>query len=168
MLEKFYVGHEVLMCKKFTKFKYANNSTCCRIENSFFISRKCVLLRRNTDGSYFYLRNLSRCNVIDPNSLQVSPSTHTCENCNLKKNNSGNCELDKNSPVEIIGVLDIQPIQSFAKTTDLDLAISLIREYNSKINDDENYVYVDDISYIDIVREIDEGIGRRRIREINK
>jgi hypothetical protein len=33
---------------------------------------------------------------------------------------------------------------------------------------DENYVYVDDISYIDIVREIDEGIGRRRIRGINK
>ena len=46
-------------------------------------------------------------------------------------------------------------------------------EYNTKqlekdINDDENYVYVDDISYIDIIREIDEGIGRRRIREINK
>lgn len=168
MFGKFYVGHEVIVCKKFTKFKYANNATCCRVEDNYFVSRKCVLLRRDMNGNYFYLRNFNKCNVIDPNNLEISTNIYTCEHCNLKENNSGDCKLSENAPIEIIGVLDIQPIQSFAKTADLDLAISLIKDYNKRIKENENYIYVDDISYIDVVREIDEGIGRKRIRRINK
>ena len=51
---------------------------------------------------------------------------------------------------------------------DLDLAISLINDYNKKISDEENYVSIDDISYIDIIREIDEGIGRKKLKGIYK
>lgn len=168
MFGKFYVGHEVIICKKFTKFNYANNSTCCRIENNYFISRKCVLLHRDKDGNYFYLRNLSKCNVIDPNNLEVITKNTICEQCNMKKDNTCECELYKDNPMQILGVLDIQPVQSFAKTTDLDLAINLINEYNRRISDNENFVYVDDISYVDIIREIDEGIGKKKFRGINK
>lgn len=168
MFGKFYVGHEVIVCKKFTKFNYANNSTCCHIENNYFVSRKCVLLYRDKDRNYFYLRDFSKCNVIDPNNLEVVTKNTTCEQCNVKKIGICECEIYKNNPIQILGVLDIQPIQSFAKTMDLDLAISLINDYNKKISDEENYVSIDDISYIDIIREIDEGIGRKKLKGIYK
>ena len=54
---KWYVGHEVVTRKRFTKFGYQNNSTSCYFSNYYFVSRKCVLLQRDTNGNYLYLNN---------------------------------------------------------------------------------------------------------------
>ena len=86
------------------------------------------------------------------------------------KSNDGNCNLKADAPSEFLGVLDVQPIESFTKTTDISSAISSVREYNSKIDDKNEYVYVDDLTYIDTIREIDESIlcGKSKKLEKNK
>lgn len=164
---KLYVGHEVVLRKGFSKFGYQNNSTSCYFSDYYFISRKCVLLQRDSDGNYIYFNNRNKCNIIDPNDLQVSINILGCNQCNLK-NNDGNCNLNADTPSEFLGVLDVQPIESFTKTTDFSLAISLVKEYNSKIIEKDEYVYVDDLIYRDTIREIDDSIFEGKIKKLEK
>ena len=168
MFGKFYVGHEVIVCKKFTKFKYANNATCCRVEDNYFVSRKCVLLQRDRNGNYLYLSNNDKCKVIDPNDLEVSVNILGCNQCNMKKDNGMSCDLNMDAPIKFLGVLDIQPIESFTRTTDINLALSLLRDYNSQINDDDEFVYIDDMKYVDTIREIDDSIHQKNFKRLEK
>ena len=167
MMIKLYVGHEVVLRKRFVKFGYQNNSTSCCFSNYYFISKKCVLLQRNKDGNYLYFSNRNKCKVIDPNDLQVSVNILECSQCYMK-NDNGNCNLNANAPIKFLGVLDVQPIESFTKTTDISLAISLVKEYNSKINEENEFVYVDDLTYIDTIREIDDGIFEGKSKKLEK
>ena len=167
MMIKLYVGHEVVLRKRFTKFGYQSNSTSCYFSDYYFISRKCVLLQRDKDGNYIYLNKRNKCKVIDPNDLQVSVNILTCNQCYMK-NNSNGCNLNANAPIKFLGVLDVQPIESFTKTTDMVLAISLVKEYNNKINDETEFVYVDDVTYIDTVREIDDSIFEVKNKKLER
>ena len=169
MTIKLYVGHKVFLRKGFSKFGYQNNSISCYFSDYYFISRKCVLLQRDKDGNYIYFSSRDKCKVIDPNDLQVSTNILGCNKCYMKSND-GNCNLKADAPSEFLGVLDVQPIESFTKTTDISSAISSVREYNSKIDDKNEYVYVDDLTYIDTIREIDESIlcGKSKKLEKNK
>lgn len=161
MLGRFYVGHEIFLRKRFIKFKYASNSISCHFSNYYFVSRKCVLLQRDNDGSYMYFSNRNKCNVIDPNNLIVTSNSLGCHQCEKYIKNT--CDLKENAPDVLLGVLDIQPIESFTNTNNLSLAISLINEYNCNIDSDNEKVYVDDIQYIDTIREIDFGSGFKKI-----
>ena len=165
---KLYVGHEVVLRKGYTKFGYQNNSTSCYFSNYYFVSKKCVLLQRDTNGNYLYLNDCNKCNVIDPNDLEVSVNILECNQCNMKKDNGMKCDLNTETPIKLLGVLDIQPIESFTKTTDINLALSLLRDYNSQINDDDEFVYIDDMKYIDTIREIDDSIYQNNIRRLEK
>jgi len=164
---KLYVGHKVILRKGFAKYGYQNNSTSCYFSDYYFISRKCMLLQRDRDGNYVNIVNHNKCKVIDPNDLQVSTNILGCNQCYMKSND-GNCNLKANAPIEILGVLDVQPIESFTKTSDMSLAISLVKEYNSKINDKDEFIYVEDLTYKDIIREIDDGIIYGKSRKLEK
>ena len=81
-------------------------------------------------------------NVLKNNHLPYDDETvKTYSKINLKywkAFEKGEIERDQIFPLrfgEFLGVLDVQPIESFTKTTDLSLAISLVKEYNSKIID---------------------------------
>ena len=168
MFGKFYVGHEVIMRKRFAKFKYASNSMCCRFANNYFISRKVTLLQRDKDGNYIRVSNREKCNFIDPNNFEVVVNMLSCNQCDKNNINGRDCDLHFDAPSEFLGIVDVQPIQSFTRTTDLNLAIHLINEYNGRIDEKEEYVYVDDLSYVDTVREIDDGIGKKRVKIISE
>lgn len=163
---KLYVGHEVVSRKRFTKFGYQNNSTSCYFSNYFFISRKCVLLQRDKYGNYVYLSNHNKCTIIDPNDLEISTNILGCNQCDMKRSDGISCDLSADTPIKFLGVLDIQPLESFTKTTDLALAISLVKEYNNNISENNEYVYIDDLKYIDTIREIDDNIGK--IKKLQK
>ena len=164
---KLYVGHEVVLRKRFVKFGFQNNSTSCYFSNYYFISSKCVLLQRDKDGNYVYASNRDKCTVIDPNNLEVSVNILGCNNCDRKRDNENECDLKSDAPVIFLGVLDIQPIESFTRTTDLSLAISLVKDYNNSIDKENEFVYVDDIKYVNTIREIDDCIGKKKTRTIN-
>ena len=164
---KLYVGHEVISRKRYAKFGYQNNSTSCYFSNYYFVSRKCVLLQRDKSGNYLYLSNQNVCNVIDPNDLEVSTNILGCNQCNMKKDD-GICDLNIETPIKLLGVLDIQPIESFTKTSDISLALSLLKDYNSEIIDGEEFVYIDDMKYIDTIREIDDNIYQNNFKRLQK
>ena len=165
---RLYVGHEVVLRKRYTKFGYQNNSTSCYFSNYYFVSRKCVLLQRDRNGNYLYLSNNDKCKVIDPNDLEVSVNILGCNQCNMKKDNGMSCDLNMDAPIKFLGVLDIQPIESFTRTTDINLALSLLRDYNSQINGDDEYVYIDDMKYVDTIREIDDSIHKNNFNRLEK
>ena len=166
MVAKCYVAHEVVMRKSYVKFKYESDSRSCHFSNYYYISRKCVLLIKDNDGSYIYVSNRNKCKVIDPNNLEIISTTLACHQCDMTRNKGIDCDLKVNTPDKLLGVVDIQPIQSFTRTTNLSLAITLIKEYNNSINEEDEYVYVDDLKYIDIIREIDDSVGRSKVRSI--
>lgn len=167
MMIKLYVGHKVILRKGFTKFGNQNNPTSCYFTDYFFISRKCVLLQRDKDGNYINFVDRNKYKVIDPNDLQISTNILGCNQC-YRKSNNGDCNLKANAPSEFLGVLDVQPIESFTKTTDISLAIAIVKEYNSNINNNDEFVYVDDITYKDTIRKIDDGIIYGKIRKFKK
>ena len=74
------------------------------------------------------------------------------------------CQLRPDTPDEVLGVLDIQPITSFARTTDSSLAIELTKEYNNSIDEEDEYVYIDDECYIDTIRQIDDGVIKKKLK----
>ena len=165
---KLYVGHEVISRKRYTKFGYQNNSTSCYFSNYYFVSKKCVLLQRDKNGNYLYLGSQNKCRVIDPNDLEVSTNILGCNQCNMKKNDGMKCDLNAETPINFLGVLDIQPIESFTKTSDISLALSLLKNYNSQINDNDEFVYIDDMKYVDTIREIDNNIYQNNFKKLQK
>ena len=166
MVVKYYVGHEVIKHVRFVKFMYDSSSRSCHSSNYYYISRKCVLLLKNPNGGYMYANNLDKCTVIDPNDLESISNTLACHQCEKGKNGGIDCDLKTDSNDELIGVVDIQPIEAFTRTNNLAVAISLVREYNSTIKSDLEYVYVDDLRYMDTIRSIDDEIGRTKVRTI--
>lgn len=165
---KLYVGHEVISRKRYTKFGHQNNSTSCYFSDYYFVSKKCVLLQRDTKGNYLYLSNQNKCNVIDPNDLEVSTNILGCNQCNMKKDDSMNCGLNIDTSIKFLGVLDIQPIESFTKTTDMNLALALLKNYNSFITEDDEFIYIDDMRYVDVIREIDYNIYQNNFKKLEK
>ena len=147
MLGRFYVAHEVVLRKRFTKFAYASNSISCHFANYYYVSKKCVLLQRDKDGNYMYANNRNKCKVIDPNDLTVMVNILGCNQCD--RNNKNECDLKSDAPDELFGVVDIQPIEAFTRETNLSLAIMLVKEYNDSIDPEDEYVYVDDLKYVD-------------------
>ena len=139
-----------------------NPETADYYSNYYFVSRKCVLLQRNNDGSYMYFHTRNKCITIDPNDLVVMSNSLGCYQCDKYIHNA--CDLKENVPDTLVGVVDIQPIESFTKTNNLSLAITLINQYNNSIDKENEKVYIDDIQYMDTIREIDEDIGPKKIR----
>ena len=166
MVAKYYVGHEVIRHVRFVKFMFDSNSRSCHSSNYYYISRKCVLLLKNPNGGYMYANNRNKCTIIDPNDLEAISTTLACHQCEKSEDRGIDCDLKTNNNDELIGVVDIQPIESFTRTSNLALSINLVREYNSRISDDSEYVYVNDLRYIDTIRSIDDEIGSSRIRTI--
>jgi len=166
MVVKYYVGHEVIKRVRFVKFMYDSNSRSCHSSNYYYVSRKCVLLLKNPNGGYIYANNRNKCTVIDPNDLEAISTTLACHQCEKGKNGGIDCDLKVDNNDELIGVVDIQPIESFTRTSNLVIAINLVREYNSSINSDEEFVYVDDLRYIDTIRNIDDDIGKTKVRTL--
>lgn len=164
MIGKFYVGHEVILRKNFIKYEFAHNSVGCHYNNYYFVSRKVVLLQRNQDGNYFYCSNHLKCPVLDPNNFEVFVSLLECNSCQWKKEDGEECK--PNAPDKVLGVVAVQPIVGFAKTSDWLLALDLIKEYNRSLEDE--YVYVDDITYMDTIRKIDDGINKDKTRSLIK
>ena len=162
MIGKFYVGHEVVLRRRFAKYAFAQDLIGCNLNNMFFVSKEVVLLERDKFGNYSYVNNHEKCNVLDPNSFEVTVSTLGCNYCNQKTGTDVDCELQPDMPDKKLGVVDVQPIFSFAKTSDWTLAIELIKEYNESVKDE--YVSVDDFIYVDTIIEIDEGISKSKIK----
>lgn len=168
MFGKFYVGHEVIMRKRFAKFKYASNSMCCKFANNYFVSRKLSLLQRDKNGNYIKVNNRNICKLIDPNNFEVIVNVLSCDQCDKKNINGTKCDLKADAPSEFLGVVDVQPIESFTRLTDLGLAINLVVQYNQTIDDDEEYIYIDDLSYVDTIRNIDECACKKKVRTISE
>lgn len=164
MIGKFYVGHQVILRKRFVKYAYAHDLIGCHFNNYYFVSKKVVLLQRDKDANYIYVNSFNKCNVIDPNSLEVTVNILGCNQCNKKLVSGMDCQLRPDTPDEVLGVLDIQPITSFARTTDLSLAIELTKEYNNSIDEEDEYVYIDDECYIDTIRQIDDGVIKKKLK----
>ena len=111
-----------------------------------------------------YFRTFNKCKMIDPNDLVVTSNSLICHQCEKHIHNA--CDLKENAPDKLLGVVDIQPIESFTKTNNLSLAISLIHQYNNDIDPENEKLYIDDVQYTDTIRKIDEDLGPKKIKYI--
>lgn len=164
MLFKFYVGHEVVLRKKFIRYAYNCDLIGCHFNNYYFVSRKAVLLIRDSDGNYLYMNSRKKCNVIDPNNLEPSVATLECNSCVMRNKDKLNCTSVIDVPDQYIGVIGIRPISSYNKNSSWTNGIDLLLDYNSKVQKDsvenskDEYIYVDDSRYFEVISEIDDDI----------
>lgn len=158
LLGNYYIGHEIILKKKLIRYGFDSNLIGCHFNKHYFISKKVVLLTRDTKGNYLYLKDNQEAKVIDPNDLIPSTATLECNNCILNKDNAINCESINEIPDEIIGIVGIHPIASLNPDGIITEHIPLVREYNNIINESEEYIPVDAITYPTIKREIDDNI----------
>lgn len=170
-MDKLYVGHEVVLRKKFNNHAFVHDLVGCNLKNSYYVSRKVVLLNRHADGTYNYYDTCvvaSWC-PIDPNDFISCYDVLSCNDCHLAEINSADCELVPSYDDRFIGVVDIQPLSSFTNTKpeDKDLAILLVKEYNESIENDTEYVHVNDDNYVKVIRSIDDGFSKSKTKQQN-
>lgn len=164
MLVKFYIGHEVVLRKKFIRYAYNCDLIGCHFNNYYFVSRKAILLIRDNDGNYLHMNNRKKCNVLDPNNLVPSIATLECNSCIFGSNNKLDCKSTVEIPDEYVGVIGIRPITSYVKDATWVNGMDLIYNYNNKVLSEavnkiqSEYKYIDDIKYFETMREIDDDI----------
>jgi len=163
MLVNCYVAHEVFLRKKFIKYAYNWDLLGCRFNNYYFISRKAVLLLRDRDGNYLYMNSSKKCTVIDPNNLIPSIATLECNSCIMRNDDKLDCESMLEVPDEYIGVIGVRPVTSYDKDS-WTVGVDLLLNYNNMVqnqlenNIQDEYKYIDDTKYFDVMREIDDDI----------
>jgi len=164
MLVKCYVGHEVILRKKFIKYVYNCDLIGCHFNNYYFISKKVVLLMRDREGNYMYMNDRKKCNVMDPNNLAPSIAALECNNCPIHNDDILNCQSTVDIPDECVGVVGIRPVASYVKDATWIDGIDLLNNYNNKVNfETQNkiqgeYMYIDDVRYFEVMKEIDDEI----------
>lgn len=164
VLVKCYVGHEVILRKKFIRYTYNCDLIGCHFNNYFFVSRKAVLLLRDCDGNFLYMNDRRKCNVIDPNNLVPSIAALECNSCSFNNGNKVKCSSVIDMPDEDVGVVGVRPIASYVLDSTWINGINLIHDYNNKVQYDSvdrsqsEYKYIDDVKYFEVMREIDDDI----------
>lgn len=173
MLVKYYVAHIVVLRRKLIKYGFNYDLIGCHFNNYYFISKKAILLRRDNDGNYLNSNSTSVYKVIDPNDLVSYSMPLECNTCIMKSNSNLDCESMKEVQDEVIGVVGVRPIASFDKNASWTDSFNLVKAYNNKVQEDiecgyqDEFEYVDDIRYPDLMREIDESIKKMLHSENN-
>ena len=171
-MNKFYVGHEVIIRKKFNNRAFAHDLIGCNLKCDYYVSKKVVLLNRDNDGVYNYYGTsiVTNCRLIDPNGFVSFYEVLGCNDCleAFKVNANEDCSLNPATCDKYVGIIDIQPLSTFTNTRpdETELALLLINEYNNGINDDLEYVPISDDTYVKVIRTIDDGISKVKRKEL--
>lgn len=134
-MKEIYVGHEVVCKYKFIRHAYAHDLIGCHFKEEYFIRREYTILEKKENGEYVYLNTNDKGTILSYDDIRKNvDEIINCHNCDKAyKMDESDCTEIADTEERVIGVIEVQSIQSFIKSDNQDLCIQIINNYNDAL-----------------------------------